>query len=789
MGNKNSAINTKLQAKEWQWQLKTEVKTLDREIKKIQVDEAKLQREIHDQAEKGNVDAVQMLARSVVRSRKAVQRLEKTKASMHAVNLQLTTSIATMSTTSSIRLSADIMRKMNGIARIPEVSGTMEAMRREMARCAEAEDAIEDALRDESEEVEASSEVQKLLEEMALDQMGPLARAKPRAPVQEPQRCLQEPQGPTRSLFRVLRGSTRRNDETIEQPDRAGMRFVCHRFVCRFGRSCTAKLAKPLERAEPLPAASGGEGSATKPKPRSASKGGLEKEHLQLLLQQPNDSLVERLKVVKSAWLHGRGELPQAWFASGGTKDALIASLLAGLSEFQPQGIELPTGLKAAVLAKDFCTDSCMQRFGLDWAGTLLQIRRAAQSTGVVEPGHVSDVTACTGEDNSRVSLSGSKKPAVAEQPWLMTQSADLLLQRLKTVKAAWLDNGGLLQSWLLNQEGKKEEMLQRLHTGLAEFQKQGISMPHGLKKAVLAEDFTFEACMKRFSLDWGRTKLQIRTADKTTGIVKPCHVSDSPACTGEDNSESTLCKPPRVSLSDSKKPAVAEQPWLLTQSAGLLIQRLNTVKAAWLDNGGLLMSWFNTECKREEVLQRLHTGLAEFQKQGISMPPGLKKAVLAEDFTFEACMKRFSLDWGRTKLQIQTADKTTGIVKPGHVSDSPACTGEDNSESTLCKPPRVSLSDSKKPAVAEQPWLMTQSADVLIQRLKTVKAAWLDNGGLLMSWLDQQGKKEDILQRLHTGLAEFQKQGISMPTGLKKAVLAEDFAFEACMEWFSLDW
>mmetsp|Transcript_69472 Transcript_69472/g.125253 ORF Transcript_69472/g.125253 Transcript_69472/m.125253 type:complete len:286 (-) Transcript_69472:134-991(-) len=178
MGNKNSAINTKLQAKEWQWQLKTEVKTLDREIKKIQVDEAKLQREIHDQAEKGNVDAVQMLARSVVRSRKAVQRLEKTKASMHAVNLQLTTSIATMSTTSSIRLSADIMRKMNGIARIPEVSGTMEAMRREMARCAEAEDAIEDALRDESEEVEASSEVQKLLEEMALDQMGPLARAK-----------------------------------------------------------------------------------------------------------------------------------------------------------------------------------------------------------------------------------------------------------------------------------------------------------------------------------------------------------------------------------------------------------------------------------------------------------------------------------------------------------------------------------------------------------------------------------------------------------------------------------
>merc|ERR1719171_430221 len=53
-----------------------------------------------------NVSTVQTLTRSVVRSRKAVKRLEKTKANMHAVNLQLATSIATMSTTSSLKISA-----------------------------------------------------------------------------------------------------------------------------------------------------------------------------------------------------------------------------------------------------------------------------------------------------------------------------------------------------------------------------------------------------------------------------------------------------------------------------------------------------------------------------------------------------------------------------------------------------------------------------------------------------------------------------------------------------------
>eukprot|EP00435_Cladocopium_sp_Y103_P000133 s4695_g1.t1 len=168
MGNKNSAFETKLKAKEWQWELGREAKHLDKEIAKIQKDEAKLQDQIRQQAQKGNVEAVQLLARSVVKTRNAVQRLEKTKASMEAVKLQLTTHMASISTSQSIRLSSDIMKKMNAIARIPEVSEVMKGMREQMAMCADAEDSIEDALRDDGEEREAAFEVQKVLEDLKL---------------------------------------------------------------------------------------------------------------------------------------------------------------------------------------------------------------------------------------------------------------------------------------------------------------------------------------------------------------------------------------------------------------------------------------------------------------------------------------------------------------------------------------------------------------------------------------------------------------------------------------------
>merc|ERR1719296_153847 len=112
-GKQSTAFDAKLKAKEWQWQLKTEMKGIERELKKIKTAQAKIEKEIHEQAAAGNVSGVQMLATHVVRSKKAIQRLEKTKISMKGVELQVTTAVATMNTANSIRLSADVMKSVN----------------------------------------------------------------------------------------------------------------------------------------------------------------------------------------------------------------------------------------------------------------------------------------------------------------------------------------------------------------------------------------------------------------------------------------------------------------------------------------------------------------------------------------------------------------------------------------------------------------------------------------------------------------------------------------------------
>merc|ERR1719284_225838 len=85
--------------------------------------------------------------------------------------------------------------------RDPEVGKNMEAMRREMAKMAEADDRIEEALRDPDEDRDTAFEVQKFLEEMALDAMGPLAKTTVASPpVATPVVPDPVPVAPTRQL-------------------------------------------------------------------------------------------------------------------------------------------------------------------------------------------------------------------------------------------------------------------------------------------------------------------------------------------------------------------------------------------------------------------------------------------------------------------------------------------------------------------------------------------------------------------------------------------------------------
>lgn len=168
-------------AREWQRQIRAEHRQLERDINKIRQEEAKLKREITSMAAKGQTHSVQTLAKQVVSSRRSVARLEKTKCSLNALNLQLTTNIASASTASAMKMSANMMKEMNRVANVPEMQRTIEEMRTEMARAEVADEIMEEFYDQEDEEVEVDEEVQKVYEELYLDKSQLLASAAPTA--------------------------------------------------------------------------------------------------------------------------------------------------------------------------------------------------------------------------------------------------------------------------------------------------------------------------------------------------------------------------------------------------------------------------------------------------------------------------------------------------------------------------------------------------------------------------------------------------------------------------------
>merc|ERR1740121_70748 len=72
-------------------------------------------------AAKGQTNSVRTLAKQVVRSRQSASRLERTKCSMSAVSLHLTTAVASTTTASSLKMSANVMKEMNRAEMMDEV--------------------------------------------------------------------------------------------------------------------------------------------------------------------------------------------------------------------------------------------------------------------------------------------------------------------------------------------------------------------------------------------------------------------------------------------------------------------------------------------------------------------------------------------------------------------------------------------------------------------------------------------------------------------------------------------
>ncbi|KAK4311701.1 hypothetical protein Pmani_016833 [Petrolisthes manimaculis] len=173
--SKSQSKSPKEQVNEWCGKIRKEGYGLDRQIRAIQREEDKVKKTLKEAAKKGDQDVCRMLAKEIVQSRKAVTRIYTSKAHLNSVQSQMKAQLATIRIAGSLQQSTEVMKAMQELIKLPEISRVMQDMSREMMKAGIIEEMIEDTMEDlepEELEEEAQKEVDKVLWELTAGHLG-----------------------------------------------------------------------------------------------------------------------------------------------------------------------------------------------------------------------------------------------------------------------------------------------------------------------------------------------------------------------------------------------------------------------------------------------------------------------------------------------------------------------------------------------------------------------------------------------------------------------------------------
>jgi charged multivesicular body protein 3 len=176
------------------------VRKLDRDIQQLKATEQKTKTLIQQSskraqrnpamAKQANQD-VRIFARELIRVRKQGGRLQTSKAQLNSVQMQVNEAFSVRKIEGSIKASTGIMKDVNSLVRLPELTGTMRELSSELMRAGIIEEMVDDTLMDNEmlagEEEEADEEVDKVLSEVLKDRMPAKAKQEelPSAPQAE----------------------------------------------------------------------------------------------------------------------------------------------------------------------------------------------------------------------------------------------------------------------------------------------------------------------------------------------------------------------------------------------------------------------------------------------------------------------------------------------------------------------------------------------------------------------------------------------------------------------------
>ena len=168
--------------------IRSNTRKLDRDMNQLKVLDQKTRQYILAASKRGQRNPSQAkqaaqetrtFAKELIRIRKQSSRLATSKAQLQSVQMQVNEAFSVRKIEGSIKASTGIMKDVNTLVRLPELTGTMRELSQELMKAGIIEEMVGDSLPDdellEGEDEEAESEVDKVLGEIL---QGKLPKAK-----------------------------------------------------------------------------------------------------------------------------------------------------------------------------------------------------------------------------------------------------------------------------------------------------------------------------------------------------------------------------------------------------------------------------------------------------------------------------------------------------------------------------------------------------------------------------------------------------------------------------------
>ena len=177
--------------------MRSNTRKLDRDLANLKALESKTRNYILQASKRAQRNPAQakqaaqetrIFARELIRVRKQEQRVATSKATLASVGMQVNEAFAMRKIEGSIKNSTGIMKDVNTLVKLPEISGTMRELSQELVKAGIIEEMVSDSLPDqelEGEDEEAEGEVDKVLSEVLKDKVqAPSLPAEPTTPVE-----------------------------------------------------------------------------------------------------------------------------------------------------------------------------------------------------------------------------------------------------------------------------------------------------------------------------------------------------------------------------------------------------------------------------------------------------------------------------------------------------------------------------------------------------------------------------------------------------------------------------